>query len=534
MLEDHSSRWSSAASPGGLIGLILTILSFIAVVTSILSLTGRFAIALDDTILYVVLGLSTFTTFLLVYLVSSYVAISYRMDGGKLTICWGLWSVDIPYDQIEAAEPAIDVLGDQNTGWQPFWPGYYVGTRNTDVGTVRVVATLPPRRQILISRSNGEMYAISPERPMLFMEELARWHFQFNEPIASQDYQDVDRPVPIQEQTRPADSLDTGIGPVEPPHAVLQEPSTPYPAPETEEAFVPETPVERPDELPREADYRDDVTEDHRKQGVVPPPAQTGDRTGSIPNAPEQPAPVFGTSGPADQPPHSSPGFGTAAPEVSNPFRPNQNPPSEPGEVASEFDPVPYEVWFPERPPEREAEFQKSYQQFVDAGWTSEQQAVESPKESSSAPPFTAPKPVISPAGLPRSQVLQPLTRVYRSETDATSPAIRPTIHRDPVSLVFIGAGLVTVAAMALYILIQYQDIPQSLTLHWNVDGLPGRIGEPEEIWILPTIAGLVFVANIGLAWSIAQFDRFAARLMLSSTLIVHVVTWVALLMILQ
>ena len=94
--------------------------------------------------------------------------------------------------------------------------------------------------------------------------------------------------------------------------------------------------------------------------------------------------------------------------------------------------------------------------------------------------------------------------------------------------------GFLGTAVMSLYILVQYQDIPPSLTLHWNVDGLPGRIGEPREIWILPTITGLVLIANIGLAWSVALFDRFAARLMLGSTILVNAVTWVALLMILR
>jgi lipoprotein signal peptidase len=87
---------------------------------------------------------------------------------------------------------------------------------------------------------------------------------------------------------------------------------------------------------------------------------------------------------------------------------------------------------------------------------------------------------------------------------------------------------------MVTHITVQYDNIPASLTLHWNVDGMPGRVGDPQEIWVLPVIAALVLFMNVGLAWSIAQFDHFAARLMLSSTLVVHVIIWIALFTILH
>jgi hypothetical protein len=189
---------------------------------------------------------------------------------------------------------------------------------------------------------------------------------------------------------------------------------------------------------------------------------------------------------------------------------------------ASEAPTAPYEVWFPEPPRDPEPQ-----DQVV-------QQRVEKEQGLVSRVPFAAPKPVLAPQGTPRSEIIQPLTRVYRQEPDATSPAIRPMLHRDQFSMAVAGIGLLTTLAMVGYIAMQYDDIPPSLTLHWNVDGLPGRIGEPREIWILPVIAGLVLFANLGLAWSVAQFDRFAARLLMSSTLIVHIVTWLALIMLLN
>lgn len=490
MLEDHSSRWSAAASPGGLIGLVLAILSVMALVTAILGLTGRFEIALDDTVLFAVLGLAAFASFIFIYLLISYVLISYRLDAEKLTISWGLWSEAVPYDEIEAVEPANDVLGEQSRGWLPFWPGYYVGTQNLDVGRVRVVSTLPARRQILLTRADGEIFAISPERPLLFMEELARWHRAY-----------VDR---IGVQTSVSTSM-TMPAPVDARHAS----------------------GELSDELP---ESNRSVSPDAAQQ-----PAQSD--AGLQGNGAAAPEPVFGARVAADPPAPDKPVFGTVPPETARPYLP---PPEYVGpELPAEPDPdtARYPVVFGATSAVPEHGIGQAYQQFVQAGWTQEQPAVEAHSasiDSAAHPKFAPPKPVILPAGTPRSEVLQPLTRVYRSEPQATSPAIRPTIHRDPVALAFIGIGFLTTAAMAVYILLQFDDIPPSLILHWNVDGMPGRAGSPEEIWVLPVIALLVFLANIGLAWSVAQFDRFAARLMLSSTLVVHIVTWIAVIMILH
>jgi hypothetical protein len=303
---------------------------------------------------------------LIAFLVWAYLSIDYQFEPAGIRITWGLWSDVIPADSIQSIAPLTQVIGTEGAGWQPFWPGYYVGKRNLEIGTVSVIATLPPRRQVLISVADGRHFAISPERPLLFMEAFTRWHAQ--------------------------------------------------------------------------AMHSEGATQS-----------------------------------------------GTGVPGVA--------------------------------------------ERFVEAGWTTEfttHPVAAATGESPAGPRESAID------GRPDSTSESPQTRVFRSPPSATSPLLRPTILRDPVALTFTVVGVLTTAAMVVYILTQYQDIPPSLTLHWNVDGLPGRVGEPREIWVLPTIAGLVLIANLGLAWSIALFDRFAARLMLGSTICVHVVTWVALIMILR
>jgi hypothetical protein len=482
MLEDHSSRWSAAASPGGLIGLVLTILSLMALLTSLFALVGTFDLALDPVILYAVLGISAFTTFLFSYLLFGYIRMGYRIDPEQVTIRWGFWSETIPFTEIETAEPVTNVLGDEAHGWQPFWPGYYVATRDIDHGKLRVVSTLPPRRQILIRCSNGKMYAISPERPQLFMEELSRW-------LISPSAQASTVSLPQSE----ADDARVSAPSLAPESSTL------------EQVAVPEAHADRSEQSPESSAH---------------PP---------VPTASE---PVFGAVVAAD-PPVSQPKQSRPEPEYVGPKIPDEPDP----------DTARYPVVSVQPTGMPQFGVHDAFQPFDEAGWTREQPAVSSnePQPASerqgqavARPPFAPPKPVVLPAGTPRRDVIQPLVRIERQAPTATSPAIRPTIHQDPVSLAFIGIGLLTSAAMALYVWLQFDDIPPSLTLHWNVDGMPGRVGQPEEIWILPFIAVLVLLANVGLAWSIAQFDRFAARLMLSSTIVVHIITWIALLMILN
>ena len=99
---------------------------------------------------------------------------------------------------------------------------------------------------------------------------------------------------------------------------------------------------------------------------------------------------------------------------------------------------------------------------------------------------------------------------------------------RPSVGLLLLGGALV--ATMLWFILIRFDAVPQTLPLHYNLNGRPDRIGTPREIFYFPLIAALITVANLALAWSVIRFDRFAARLLLGGTCLAQLVAWVALL----
>ena len=100
---------------------------------------------------------------------------------------------------------------------------------------------------------------------------------------------------------------------------------------------------------------------------------------------------------------------------------------------------------------------------------------------------------------------------------------------RPSVSLLLLGGALV--ATMLWFILIRFDAVPQTLPLHYNLNGRPDRIGTPREIFYFPLIAALITVANFALAWSVIRFDRFAARPAPRRHLpLAQLVAWVALL----
>jgi hypothetical protein len=511
MLEDHSSRWSAAPSPGGMIGLLLMILSLVALTVSVLSLMGRLDIGLDEAVLYALLGVSTFTTFMLLYLLIGYMSIGYRMDGEKLSISSGLWSVDIPYEEIETVDLASNIIGEQRSLWQPYWRGYYAGTRNTDVGKIHVLATLPEDEQVVISLKNGEWHAVSPEHPALFMEQLLRWQRINTQPDELEGDQSAES-TPDAQDDEQADLLEV------PAHGWgwTTAQSTEH---ERQTASDDEgQPVTQPD--PTDSSPLEPVaqvaTVHEQKVAVRLEP---------------QPEPVFGTTSLADQVPADAPDAGFIVPDTARSYR---QPPEYIGpEIPGEPDPdtARYRIIDSELAlgPERAQQHAPQSPATADGHAEPASAGVAEPDSGSPQTPLVAPRPVILPLRPPRSEVLQPLTRASQTKPSSASPAI----HQDSIALTFVGLGMLATAAMATFILVQYDDLPQSLTFHWNVEGDPGRIGGPQEIWALPIVAAIVLVANAGLAWGIAKFDQFAARLLLGSTVVVHIITWIALLMIL-
>lgn len=164
------STWKASASFGRLIG--------IAVIIGSLALTGAAiwrVFATDGTARLLAVVAALMMAIATAYLWSLYRgldSIRYTIGADRLTIAWMNERHTIPLADIQDVvyEPRSSISA---RGYERLWPGYSVSTRQMRDGVWHSVATQSPARRVRIVTRRG-IYAISPERPILFLGELAR------------------------------------------------------------------------------------------------------------------------------------------------------------------------------------------------------------------------------------------------------------------------------------------------------------------------------------------------------------------------
>lgn len=119
----------------------------------------------------------------------------------------------------------------------------------------------------------------------------------------------------------------------------------------------------------------------------------------------------------------------------------------------------------------------------------------------------------------------------------ANAEPLPPPLVADGVVLLFFGLTLALVGGMAAFIALRFGGLPGQIYLHFAADSKPDRIGDRQELWTIPFLAFIVFVANTALA-SVFDFfdrrDRFVPRLLLLGSTLVAAVAWVVLLTLLN
>ena len=171
--SDIATTWQSAASPGGLIGILGIVLSAVLAGGALVQITGHTSLPIPSALSWLILLALIALIAMLAVLVYGYATIGYEFSSDALIIRWAWQRYVVELSSIQQILPAVDRLGDNPARWQRFWTGYYVSTATGPAGPVTVVATLPVRRQLLIVTSDRQ-FAISPERPVLFVEEYER------------------------------------------------------------------------------------------------------------------------------------------------------------------------------------------------------------------------------------------------------------------------------------------------------------------------------------------------------------------------
>jgi hypothetical protein len=119
----------------------------------------------------------------------------------------------------------------------------------------------------------------------------------------------------------------------------------------------------------------------------------------------------------------------------------------------------------------------------------------------------------------------------------AATPAasLRPgrlgrSLLEDRLALGLAAAGLIGMLTLLTYLLLIFPQLPPQLALRFRADGSPERFGPPEGILILPAIAAVAFVLNLGYGAYLHSRPqhRLAAYVLLGATPVVQVLIWVA------
>lgn len=162
-------RWRAAPSAGGLVGILALLLCL----GGVAGVTLRLIPAADGKTLVLaalwsaVAAIATVALVLLL-LLWGYLTLGYRLEeanGGALVLRWAWKTVRLPLDEIEYLGPARPIIAPAAGRWLWPWPGYYLSAlHDGGLGRIQLLATLAPRRQLLVCSARG-CYGISPDRP---------------------------------------------------------------------------------------------------------------------------------------------------------------------------------------------------------------------------------------------------------------------------------------------------------------------------------------------------------------------------------
>ena len=145
----------------------------------------------------------------------------------------------------------------------------------------------------------------------------------------------------------------------------------------------------------------------------------------------------------------------------------------------------------------------------------------------------------------PREQISrqrQPSRRARRPT--GAGAATRPSVHvphvtvprfiaegvlvRDRSAVVLVGIAVFSAALMAAILNNLTGRLDPAISIHIDAAGFPDRWASPTALWRIPLLAAMSTLINLAIAWFVAPIDRFAARVLLGGSVIVHLLAWVA------
>lgn len=133
-----------------------------------------------------------------------------------------------------------------------------------------------------------------------------------------------------------------------------------------------------------------------------------------------------------------------------------------------------------------------------------------------------------------RPAVQRPSIQRPNIQKPTLPPAIaNADIVNDASALAFVGISCLSLAGMAIVVANRIDAVNPVIATHVSASGVLEHFASRTTIWQVPLLATMLTLMNVVAAWFISPLDRFASRFLLTTSVIVQFVAWVAVLRIL-
>jgi hypothetical protein len=116
-------------------------------------------------------------------------------------------------------------------------------------------------------------------------------------------------------------------------------------------------------------------------------------------------------------------------------------------------------------------------------------------------------------------------------EREAARQAIRPGVQAVPRDAVMLGSAvlsIVLVALMVAWIMARFASLPDLMPIHFDAMAHPDFVAPKADVFRFPGVGGAILIINAVICAAIYTTERGAARLLAISTIVIELVTLVA------
>jgi hypothetical protein len=99
--------------------------------------------------------------------------------------------------------------------------------------------------------------------------------------------------------------------------------------------------------------------------------------------------------------------------------------------------------------------------------------------------------------------------------------------------LYLLSASVASIFFMSILVAARVGDLPAAIPIHLDAAGVPDLWGTPSTVWRVVLAATMITIMNAIVAWFLAPRDAFLGRILAGSSLLAHVLAWIALFLLL-